>query len=172
MKSLVKNGVALAVCALVSGVANAQSSVTLYGRLDAGIEYVSGLPNNAYTGSTSRWRMESGNWGTSLWGMKGVEDLGAGNKALFQLEGSFSTTNGSLGAAGTLWNRWATVGFANDSYGTLLLGRELAITNGVWDFDPFGQTNWSSASLVRGRNWPQTSNNISWQSPKWNGFDV
>jgi hypothetical protein len=41
----------------------------------------------------------------------------------------------------------------------------------VWDFDPFGQSNWSSASLVRGRNWPQSSNNISYQSPKIAGFD-
>ncbi len=41
----------------------------------------------------------------------------------------------------------------------------------MWDFDPFGQSNWSSASLVRGRNWPQSSNNVSYQSPKIAGFD-
>jgi predicted porin len=165
---------ALLAAALMSAgvVAHAQSSVTLYGRLDAGIEYMSGLPNNTYTGSTSRWRAESGDWGTSLWGLKGAEDLGGGNKAVFQLEGSFNTMTGSLGAPGSIWNRYATVGLANNDFGTLLMGRELFISNGVWDFDPFGQTNWSSASLVRGRNWPQSSNNISYQSPKWYGFDV
>ncbi|HLX02791.1 MAG TPA: porin [Trinickia sp.] len=165
---------ALLAAALMSAgvVAHAQSSVTLYGRLDAGVEYISGLPNNAYNGSTSRWRLESGDWGTSLWGLKGAEDLGGGNKAVFQLEGSFSTATGSLGSAGSIWNRWATVGIANDQFGTFLMGRELFISNGVWDFDPFGQSNWSSASLVRGRNWPQSSNNVSYQSPKWNGFDV
>jgi hypothetical protein len=47
----------------------------------------------------------------------------------------------------------------------------LFISNGVWDFDPFGQSNWSSASLVRGRNWPQSSNNFAYQSPKIAGFD-
>jgi predicted porin len=47
----------------------------------------------------------------------------------------------------------------------------LYISNGVWDFDPFGQSNWSSASLVRGRNWPQSSNNFAYQSPKIAGFD-
>lgn len=165
---------ALLAAALMSAgvVAHAQSSVTLYGRLDAGVEYISGLPNANYNGSTSRWRIESGDWGTSLWGMKGVEDLGGGNKALFQLEGSFSTVTGAGPGGGELFNRWATVGMSNDQFGTLLLGRELFIANGVWDFDPFGQSNWSSASLVRGRNWPQSSNNVSYQSPKIAGFDV
>jgi predicted porin len=163
----------LAAALIAAGpVAHAQTSVTLYGRLDAGIEYVNGLPNNSGTGSTSRWRQESGDWGTSLWGLKGVEDLGGGNKALFQLEGAFSTANGSFGLPGSLFDRIATVGLSNDTFGTMLLGRELQIANGDWDFDPFGQSNWSSASLVRGRNWEHTSNNISYQSPKVGGFDV
>ncbi|HEY1998426.1 porin [Paraburkholderia sp.] len=163
----------LAAALMTAGaVAHAQSSVTLYGRLDAGIEYMNGIPNNAGTGSSSRWRQESGDWGTSLWGLKGVEDLGGGNKAVFQLEGAFSTANGSLGLAGSLFDRIANVGLANDMFGTLLLGRQLQIANGDWDFDPFGQSNWSSASLVRGRNWEHTSNNISYQSPKFDGFDM
>lgn len=162
----------LAAALMTAGVAaQAQSSVTLYGRLDAGIEYMNGLPS-ANGGSASRWRAESGNWGTSLWGLKGSEDIGGGNKVVFQLEGSFNTMDGTGPGGGSLWNRWATIGIANDSYGTLLLGRELAIANGVWDFDPFGQSSWSTASLVRGRNWNKTSNNISYQSPKFYGFDV
>ena len=85
---------ALLAAALMSAgvVAHAQSSVTLYGRLDAGIEYMTGVPNGA--NGTARppparplRRAESGDWGTSLWGMKGVEDIGGGNKVLFQLEG-------------------------------------------------------------------------------------
>ncbi len=169
---------ALLAAALMSAgvLAHAQSSVTLYGRLDAGIAYMNGVGTGGGTGAAtsgkSQVQLESGYWGTSLWGMKGVEDLGGGNKALFQLEGSFSTATGSLGAPGSLFNRWATVGMSNDQFGTLLLGRELFISNGIWDFDPFGQSNWSSASLVRGRNWPQSSNNISYQSPKFAGFDV
>ena len=167
----------LAAALMTAGVvAHAQSSVTLYGRLDAGLEYMSGVPqgvgaNGQATGSTNRFKAESGDWGTSLWGLKGVEDIGGGNKVLFQLEGSFNTMSGAGPGGGGLFNRWATVGMSNDAFGTLLLGRELFISNGVWDFDPFGQSNWSSASLVRGRNWPQSSNNISYQSPKVAGFD-
>ncbi|SAK60287.1 exported outer membrane porin [Caballeronia arationis] len=167
----------LAASLLTFGVAaHAQSSVTLYGRLDAGLEYMTGVPqgpaNGPATSSTHRFRAESGDWGTSLWGLKGVEDLGGGYKAVFQLEGSFNTMTGQGPGNNGIFNRWATVGLANNNFGTLLLGRELFIANGVWDFDPFGQSNWSSASLVRGRNWPQSSNNISYQSPKWYGFDV
>ncbi|WP_153100833.1 porin [Paraburkholderia hayleyella] len=157
--------------------AHAQSSVTLYGRLDAGLEYMSGVPTGSgpkgqATGSGNRFRAESGDWGTSLWGIKGIEDIGGGNKVLFHLEGSFNTMTGAGPGGGGIFNRWATIGMSNDNYGTLLLGRELFIANGVWDFDPFGQSNWSSASLVRGRNWTQSSNNISYQSPKIAGFDV
>ncbi|MFX1671762.1 porin [Paraburkholderia sp. A2WS-5] len=170
---------ALLAAALMSAgvVAHAQSSVTLYGRLDAGIAYMNGIgagsdAQGRATHGTSQVQLESGYWGTSLWGMKGVEDIGAGNKVLFQLEGSFSTATGQGPGGGGLFNRWATVGMANDMYGTLLMGRELFIANGIWDFDPFGQSNWSSASMVRGRNWPASSNNISYQSPKFYGFDV
>ncbi|RQR27738.1 porin [Burkholderia sp. Bp9143] len=157
----------------IGATAHAQSSVTLYGRIDAGIEYMSGLVN-ANGGSTSRWRAESGDWGTSLWGMNGVEDLGGGNKAVFHLEGGLNTMNGTMtGGANQIFNRGATVGLANDRLGTLKLGQQLYITNtGIWDFDPFGYTSWSAASLLRGRNWPVTSNAISYQSPKFYGFDV
>ncbi|WP_233862633.1 porin [Paraburkholderia adhaesiva] len=172
---------ALLAAALMSAgvVAHAQSSVTLFGRLDAGIAYMNGIGTNnlgtgagAATRTTSQTLLESGYWGTSLWGMKGVEDIGGGNKVLFHLEGSFSTATGAGPGGGELWNRWATIGMANDQFGTMLLGRMLFISNGIWDFDPFGQSNWSSASMVRGRNWPQSSNNISYQSPNWYGFDV
>jgi predicted porin len=167
----------LAAALMTAGVvAHAQSSVTLYGRLDAGLEYMSGVPQGTGAagqapGSTNRWRAESGDWGTSLWGLKGFEDIGGGNKVLFQLEGSFNTMTGSGPGGGGLFNRWATIGLANDQFGTFTMGRMLFISNGVWDFDPFGQSNWSSASLVRGRNWPQSSNNVAYQSPKIAGFD-
>ncbi|AMH43113.1 MULTISPECIES: porin [Burkholderiaceae] len=153
-------------CASVSG-AQAQSSVTLYGRIDNGVEYMSNV------GGHSRWRLASGEWGTGLFGLKGSEDLGGGNKAIFKLESGIDTSDGTAGDTnGRLYQRYAFVGIANDTYGTFTLGRMLAISNGVWDFDPFVQQAWSSASLVRSRNWNKTSNNIQYQSPNWYGIDV
>jgi predicted porin len=149
------------------GAAHAQSSVTLYGRLDGGIEYVNGFQGG------HRISAESGDWGTSLWGMKGAEDLGGGTQAIFRLETGFALQNGQNGgAAGTMFSRYALVGLSNPTYGTFQVGRSLFISNGVWDFDPFVQENWSSASLVRGRNWPQVSNSFNYQSPNFYGFDV
>ncbi|WP_429355241.1 porin [Paraburkholderia sp. 32] len=169
-------GVVIASLSCFGIAAQAQSSVTLYGRIDAGLEFLSGAPtgpaNGTATGSGHQFRVESGNWGTSLWGIKGVEDIGGGNRVVFHLEGAFNTVTGQGPSNGGLFDRWATIGVDNDNFGTLLLGKELFISNGLWDFDPFGQSNWSSASLVRGRNWNHSSNNISYQSPKFYGFDV
>jgi len=156
--------------------AHAQSSVTLYGRLDAGLEYMTGVPTNpnssgAAQSSTGRVRLVSGDYQSSFWGIKGTEDLGGGNKVLFQLESEFNLMNGQGASGGDLFNRWAQVGIANDTYGTIMMGRQFFIANDVWDFDPFGQTSWASGTLVRGRNWPFVSNNISYQSPKIAGFD-
>jgi len=156
---------AVVLCA-ASVSAHAQSSVTLYGRLDAGIEYVNGLKNGY------RFRAESGDWGTSLWGIKGEEDIGGGTQVVFKLESGFAIQTGTVGGGnGNQFNRYALVGLSNPEYGTFELGRALFISNGVWDFDPFVQENWSSASLVRGRNWPQTSNSLNYQSPNYGGFD-
>jgi len=152
--------------------AMAQSSVTLYGRLDNGIEYQSAVPT-AGGGSSSRVRVESGDWGTSMWGLKGVEDIGGGNKVVFDLEDGLNTVNGTGGgAAGTDFSRFADVGIANDKYGTVLIGKQQWIANMVWDFDPLGQSNWSSASLVGGRNWPGSQNDVSFQTPTWGGFNM
>ena len=164
-----KNAACGVLALLLASAAHAQSSVTLYGRIDAGLEYMNGVPvgsgpNGAATHESSRFRAESGDWGTSLWGLKGTEDLGGGYAAVFHLEGAFNTMNGA-GSTDGLFDRYATVGIASQRFGTFLLGRELFISNGVWDFDPFGQSNWSSASLVRGRNWLHSSNTISFQTP-------
>ncbi|CAD6511658.1 porin [Paraburkholderia metrosideri] len=96
----------------------AQSSVTLYGVLDEGIDYT----NNVKGGAV--WEMASGYAQGSRWGMKGSEDLGGGNKAVFQLENGFDVGSGKLGQGGRLFGRQAYVGLSNDSYGTLTLGRQ------------------------------------------------
>ena len=76
-------------------------------------------------------------------------------------------------SGGRLWSRRAFVGLKSEQWGTLQAGRNLFIdSDGVWEFDPFVQQAFSSASLVRGRNWQQTSNNVEYHSPVFWGFDV
>ncbi len=97
--------------------ANAQSSVTLYGIVDSGITY----SNNA--GGASQYQASSGGRGSSRWGFKGVEDLGGGLAAIFQLENGFNITTGTSLQNSREFGRMAVVGLKN-GYGQLTLGRQ------------------------------------------------
>lgn len=91
--------------------------------------------------------------GTSMFGLKGSEDLGGGLNALFNLETGLQVMDGTT-SGGRLWSRRAFVGVQSQQWGTLQAGRNLFIdSDGVWAFDPFVQQAFASASLVRGRNW-------------------
>ncbi|MBY4865261.1 porin [Burkholderia sp. Bp9017] len=103
---------------LFAPLAHAQSSVTLYGLIDAGIAYT----NNA--GGAAQWRMATGTINGSRFGLRGTEDLGGGVKALFVLENGFNANNGGLGQDGKLFGRFAYVGLSGNGYGTLTLGRQ------------------------------------------------
>ncbi|SPB17710.1 porin protein [Caballeronia novacaledonica] len=118
-----RSHIALAIPALaLSGYAHAQSSVTLYGIIDAGIMYT----NNVAKGGTqgSLWQATSGNINGSRWGLRGSEDLGGGLKAIFVLENGFNVQNGRLGQNGREFGRQAYVGLSATSYGSLTLGRQ------------------------------------------------
>ncbi|ALP66096.1 MULTISPECIES: porin [Paraburkholderia] len=101
-----------------AGSACAQSSVTMYGLIDEGLNFT----NNA--GHGSAYQIKSGDVVGSRWGLKGVEDLGAGNKAVFGLEGGFDASTGQLGQGQRLFGRQAYAGLASETYGTLTLGRQ------------------------------------------------
>jgi general bacterial porin, GBP family len=98
--------------------AHAQSSVTLYGSLDAGIIYA----NNA--GGHSAWLQGSGALSDNYFGLRGSEDLGGGLKALFTLESGFDLNSGGFHHGETGFNRQAFVGLQSDKFGTLTLGRQ------------------------------------------------
>jgi predicted porin len=104
------------VLAAVPGAAWAQSSVTLYGIVDVGMAYTS----NA--GGHQQYALTSGVGSGSRFGMRGTEDLGGGNQALFVLENGFAPTTGKLGQNGTFFGRQAYVGMSG-GWGTLTLGR-------------------------------------------------
>ncbi|KVO51935.1 porin [Burkholderia stagnalis] len=104
--------------AMISVAAHAQSSVTLYGMLDAGIAYT-----NNQSGK-SAWQQGSGLLSNTVFGLNGAEDLGGGLHALFRLESGFSLNNGTQSYRNTMFGRRAYVGLQSDRYGTLTLGRQ------------------------------------------------
>ncbi len=114
-----------------AGIASAQSSVMLYGIVDAGITYRS----NERTGTTGAYSghsnvaVTSGNLSGSRFGIKGQEDLGGGWNALFLLEDGFDITNGKTGQNGGLFGRQAFVGIGSQQYGTVTLGRQYTSLN-------------------------------------------
>ncbi|WP_454827012.1 porin [Paraburkholderia xenovorans] len=113
-KSLVVAGIV----SLFAVTAHAQSSVTLYGSLDAGLVY----SNNQ--GGHSAWQEGSGVVSNTYFGLRGNEDLGGGLHAIFTLESDFNLNNGQFQDGSTMFNRQAYVGLKSDQYGQVTLGRQ------------------------------------------------
>lgn len=107
---------------LAASAAHAQSSVTLYGLIDAGLMYT----NNVVKGTShgSLFQATSGNINGSRWGLRGAEDLGGGYKAIFVLENGFNVQNGKLAQDGREFGRQAYVGIGTGQFGTVTLGRQ------------------------------------------------
>ncbi len=152
--------------------AHAQSSVTLYGLIDAGITYT----NNQ--GGHSNWKETSGSVNGSRWGLRGAEDLGGGLKAIFTLENGFSIANGTLGQNGREFGRQAFVGLSSDQFGSITLGRQydsvvdflgpLALTGtqygGTQFAHPFDNDNLDNTFRV--------NNSVKYTSANYDGFKV
>jgi predicted porin len=118
---------ALLATSFVGTAAHAQSSVTLYGIVDAGISYAN-HSKNAAGGSSKLFKYDDGVAQGSRWGLRGTEDLGGGLKALFVLESGFNSGNGTLGQGGALFGRQAYVGLAKDGMGSLTFGRQYSFS--------------------------------------------
>lgn len=113
-----KTVLALAAIA-ASSAAFAQSSVTLYGVVDASVESVKG--DNTVT------RVSSDNLASSRIAFKGVEDLGGGLKATFLLDAAVAVDTGAAGS--TLFGRSAYVGLTG-GFGEVRLGRQDSLIGG------------------------------------------
>ncbi|MBI3714262.1 MAG: porin [Burkholderiales bacterium] len=109
----------LTTLAATSGVASAQSSVTVYGIVDLGVAY-----KNAGAGTVTS--LDSGLNSTSRFGLKGTEDLGSGWKANFNLEAGIKGDTGANDAA--LFARGAWVGLSSDDVGSINVGRHKSLT--------------------------------------------
>ncbi|KWK04615.1 porin [Burkholderia stagnalis] len=150
--------------------AHAQSSVTLYGLLDAGITYT----NNQ--GGHSAWQQSTGSVNGSRWGLRGTEDLGGGLKAIFTLENGFGINNGTLKQNGREFGRQAFVGLTHNQFGSLTLGRQydsvvdylgpLSLTGtqfgGTQFAHPFDNDNLNNSFRI--------NNSVKYQSANYNGL--
>ena len=115
---------ALALALALAGlptVGHAQSSVTLYGILDAGVTYASN------TGGSHVVRFDDGISYGNRWGLKGTEDLGGGLSAVFALESGFKIGTGRLILGGAQFGRQAYVGLSG-RWGTVSFGNQLDMT--------------------------------------------
>jgi predicted porin len=96
----------------------AQSSVTLFGLVDEGIDYTSNVRGHAVT------EMLSGAAQGSRWGLRGTQALGGKLSAVFQLESGIDASSGRLMEGSRMFGRQAWVGIAHDDVGTLTFGRQ------------------------------------------------
>ena len=121
--SLGLRSIAVASVLCCAGLAQAQSTVTLYGIVDAA--FVS--TTNQVGGTKSA--IDAGQLATSRWGFKGSEDLGGGLKANFALESTLANDTGAGGssfgtpATANLFDRISTVGLSG-GFGAVNLGRQ------------------------------------------------
>ncbi|GAB7545163.1 porin [Cupriavidus sp. 8B] len=133
----------MAALCMLSGVARAQSGLTLYGVIDTNIEYVN--QRSSSTGASGpNFGVNTGGLAASRFGFRGVEDLGNGLRALFVLEGQFNSDTGSMVAnpSGTrLFDRQAFVGLEDGSFGRLTFGRQYtSLFIGLASYSPTAYT--------------------------------
>ena len=138
-----KSLLAIAVLTAVSGAASAQSSVTIYGKVDLGVVYDAGGPGKSV-------RLDSGVTGGSRIGFKGVEDLGGGTKFSFQLETGYCADSAAgVTSGGTTVPNFCTGsnafmgrqahGDLTGAFGALSAGRQYSLGfNNLSTIDPFG----------------------------------
>ncbi|MDN7799297.1 porin [Burkholderia vietnamiensis] len=179
-----KAAVALVVGVASCGVAQAQSSVTLYGALDAGITYTSNQ------GGKSNVFFQSGVNNPDPWGIKGAEDLGGGTRALFKLEGYFNLGTGAMNGGG-IFAHQAYVGIQNDNWGTVTAGDQydfmltslasrrwgpmiLYVSPFMTQAGPFSKLNapgpFGMFDFDRTAGTVRVNNSVMYQSPVFNGL--
>ncbi len=143
-------------------------SVTLYGVVDTGIEYL----NRTSRGDHGLVRMNNLSASVpSRWGLRGSEDLGGSLKAAFVLESGFAPDSGVSNQAGRLFGRQAWVGLSGP-WGQVALGRQYSML--FWatlDADMLGPNTFGSSSLDSYMGNPRADNAISYKG-KFGGVTI
>ena len=164
-----KSLLALAVLTAVSGAASAQSSVTLYGKVDLGLTMDSGGP------AGKSIRLDSGVTGGSRIGFKGVEDLGGGLKAAFQLETGYCADS-AAGApnfctgSNQFMGRQAH-GDLTGAFGAISAGRQYSLGfNNLSTIDPFGTGFAGQVNNIVDPSGIRLNNSVTYSTPNMGGF--
>lgn len=160
------SAISLAVLSVLSTGALAQSTVTLYGVVDAAVA----VEDTGEPAAGNRKVLNSGNQSSSRFGLRAGEDLGGGLMAEFNIESGLALDTGSADAA--FWGRRAVVGLKG-GFGSLFLGREYSpIAAVAASSDIFGQgffgTNLSA--FTSGRLSRRLSNSVTWRTPSFAGL--
>jgi len=164
-----KSLVSIAVLGALSSAAYAQSNVTIYGIVDAGI-----VSERGGVAGTAE-KLTSGVASASRIGFKGTEDLGGGLSAIFTLETGFRTDTGALDNANNqLFNRQSFVGLSSKEAGTLTLGRQYTpyyeTLRDVADPFALGLAGTAKNLFPVAGDQTRTSNSIVYQTPVFQGF--
>lgn len=131
-----KSLIALAALSAFATAAQAQSSVTVYGIIDAGYKEQTTEGRVNTTTVTDAWKKvnatgpASSNQNTSRIGFRGTEDLGGGLKANFVMEFGMDPANGNLVVSGTT-ARQTFAGLSSATLGSLSVGRMPTLTHGA-----------------------------------------
>ncbi|MEK7346899.1 MAG: porin [Pseudomonadota bacterium] len=151
-----KTLIALAVLT-VSAASFAQSTVTLYGVVDAG--FINDGTDTKYAGT--------GVNGTSRLGFKGEEDLGGGLKAIFTVE---TGLNSGKETATYIGDRGAFVGIAG-SFGTVTMGSSV-LSPSFWARANTDASTTNNYSLATYAGAARLDNSINYTSPTWSGLTL
>jgi predicted porin len=164
-----KSLLALAVLTAVTGAASAQSSVTLYGKVDLGLVLDSG------SSAGKSVRIASGVTGGSRIGFKGVEDLGGGMKAAFQLETGYCADS-TAGApnfctGGNNFMGRQAHGDLTGAFGALSAGRQYSLGfNNLSTIDPFGTGFAGQVNNIVDPSGIRLNNSATYSTPNLGGF--
>jgi predicted porin len=155
--------IAAAVAALSAGTALAQSSVTVYGRLNTSMEYQDNI------GAEGTQKVLQNN--ASRLGFKGIEDLGGGLKALFFLEHRFNVDTGTV--TGDFYAGDSFVGLESASFGTFRMGR---LTSAAYyataDYISYHNHDTGTSEDKLYTYLGQNKNTIAYLSPSFSGFTI
>ncbi len=168
-----KKIIAVAVAALASTAAFAQTNVTVYGVVDVQQAFVKSSGSTTGVNQGSVGRLDShGNY----IGFKGVEDLGNGLKAVFVYESALGTDNGGALSGGRdsyigLAGGFGTIAAGNLTHPLRAFGAKVELLPGAAGFGTTASVTGTIAGIKSGAD-DRASNAVAYISPAFSGFTV